>query len=279
MNALGNKGQDALLASLTLDDQIWHTMASICVKTRNLDILGHCLAHMGHARGARALREALAQGVDTETAIGLVAVQLSMNEEAVKIFEEAKRFDLLGAFWEASGKWDKALEIAESKDRINLRTTHYRFAQSLEADDKITQAIREYELAGRHCAEVPRMLWERGEVLVYIPSRAKSSVIEQQQHRVSSGLACRWMSWCSISQREMSLTSISGLPGTAKPTERLTERSKSTTRQVTHSHSSSCIALRVTTTRPLRLRSEVETKLPSFTWQGIERYRYVLTHI
>lgn len=173
MLSLGNNTIKAPLFSLFLprDEQVWHTMASICVKTRNLDILGHCLAHMGHARGARALRQALAQGVDTETAIGHVAVQLSMNKEAVKIFEDANRFDLLCAFWQASGKWDKALEIAESKDRINLKTTHYRYAQSLEADDKIEHAIREYELAGRHCAEVPRMLWERGEVLISVPSR------------------------------------------------------------------------------------------------------------
>jgi intraflagellar transport protein 140 len=37
---------------------VWANMASVCVKTRRLDVAEHCLGNMGHARAARAVREA-----------------------------------------------------------------------------------------------------------------------------------------------------------------------------------------------------------------------------
>ena len=40
---------------------VWENMARMCVKTKRLDVAEICLGHMGHARGARAVRDVVAQ--------------------------------------------------------------------------------------------------------------------------------------------------------------------------------------------------------------------------
>lgn len=51
-----------------------------------------------------------------------------MNDEAVKLYESSKRYDLLNKMMQAEGNWDKAISIAETNDRINLKNTYYRTA-------------------------------------------------------------------------------------------------------------------------------------------------------
>ena len=43
---------------LIKSESVWENMARMCVKTRRLDVAAVCLGHMGHARGAKALRDA-----------------------------------------------------------------------------------------------------------------------------------------------------------------------------------------------------------------------------
>jgi hypothetical protein len=43
------------------------------------------------------------------------------------------RYDLLNKMYQAFGEWDKAVEVAQKKDRIHLRTTHFKRAQHMEA--------------------------------------------------------------------------------------------------------------------------------------------------
>ena len=49
--------------------------------------------------------------------------------------------------------------MANRKDRIHLRTTHYKYARHLESLGQYSKAIRQYELSKTHTAEVPRMMY------------------------------------------------------------------------------------------------------------------------
>jgi intraflagellar transport protein 140 len=63
----------------------------MCVQTRRIDVAEVCLGHMGHARGARALREAIASGADAETCAGVLAVQLGQLQDAQRMYEASGR--------------------------------------------------------------------------------------------------------------------------------------------------------------------------------------------
>lgn len=52
-------------------------MARVCVKTQRLDVAKVCLGNMGHARGARALREAEHEP-ELEARVAVLAIQLGM---------------------------------------------------------------------------------------------------------------------------------------------------------------------------------------------------------
>jgi intraflagellar transport protein 140 len=49
----------------------------MCVKTQRLDVAKVCLGNMGHARGARALREAEREP-EPEARVAMLAIQLGM---------------------------------------------------------------------------------------------------------------------------------------------------------------------------------------------------------
>lgn len=58
-------------------EAVWENMARMCVKTQRLDVAKICLGNMGHARGAKALREA-EQEPEQEARVAMLAVQLGM---------------------------------------------------------------------------------------------------------------------------------------------------------------------------------------------------------
>ena len=90
---------------------------------------------------------------------------LGMPEEAEQLFSRCKRYDLLNKFYQDSGQWDKALEIANTHDRIHLRSTFYNYAKHLEKKGDISSAIHNYEKSGTHRFEVPRLLFEDWNIL------------------------------------------------------------------------------------------------------------------
>lgn len=61
-----------------------------------------------------------------------VATQLGLLDDAVRLYRECGRYDLLNGLYQASGLWERALEVAEANDGINLSTTHQLYAQHLE---------------------------------------------------------------------------------------------------------------------------------------------------
>ena len=100
-----------------------------------------------------------------------------MPEEAERLLQRCKRFDLLNKLYQDSGQWDKALEVAESGDRIHLRSTNYNYAKYLESIGAISSAIQNYELSGTHRFEVPRLLFEDWNLL--------ESYVQKSQDKVS----------------------------------------------------------------------------------------------
>ncbi len=52
-------------------------MAKMCVKTRRLDVATVCLGNMGHARGAKALREA-SKEPELDAKVAILAIQLGL---------------------------------------------------------------------------------------------------------------------------------------------------------------------------------------------------------
>ena len=50
----------------------------MCVKTRRLDVALICLGNMGHAHGARAVREAMQSGAPIEIQVATLAIQLGL---------------------------------------------------------------------------------------------------------------------------------------------------------------------------------------------------------
>eukprot|EP00741_Cyanophora_paradoxa_P007333 tig00001107_g7093.t1 len=144
----------------TIDNAaVWENMAKMCVKTMRLDVAEVCLGNMGHARGARAVREAKSEP-ELEARVAMVAIQLGLLEDAEKLYAECKRYDLLNRMYQASGQWEKAVQLAEKHDRIHLRTTHYNFAKYLESIGETAKAIKEYQISENHRYEVPRMLFD-----------------------------------------------------------------------------------------------------------------------
>ena len=72
---------------------------------------------------------------------------------------------MLNKLYQDSGKWNKALEVCENKDRIHLRNTYYNYAKHLEAVGDLRNAVPMFEKSGTHKFEVPRMLFDDVQLL------------------------------------------------------------------------------------------------------------------
>ena len=59
----------------------------MCVKTKRLDVAEVCLGNMGHARGAKAVREAKATSQDPNACVAMVAIQLGLLEDAERLLK------------------------------------------------------------------------------------------------------------------------------------------------------------------------------------------------
>ncbi|XP_068100486.1 intraflagellar transport protein 140 homolog isoform X2 [Hyperolius riggenbachi] len=153
---------------LIKSETVWENMARMCVKTRRLDVAKVCLGKMGHARGARALREA-EQEPEIEARVAMLAIQLGMLEDAEQLYKGCKRYDLLNKLYQAWGHWQKAIDTAEDHDRVHLRTTYYQYAKHMEAMGDRNISLSHYEKSDTYRFEVPRMLLEDPQTLeIYI---------------------------------------------------------------------------------------------------------------
>ncbi|KAG2455575.1 IF140 protein, partial [Polypterus senegalus] len=144
---------------LIKSEAVWESMARMCVKTKRLDVARVCLGNMGHARGARALREAEVEP-EVDARVAVLATQLGMLDDAERLYKSCHRYDLLNKFYQAAGQWQKAVETAESHDRVHLRATYYSYAKHLEAMGDRNLAVLYYEKSDTYRFEIPRMLLE-----------------------------------------------------------------------------------------------------------------------
>ncbi|KNC50874.1 Ift140 protein [Thecamonas trahens ATCC 50062] len=154
---IGNMDEAFKAVKLIESDSVWQNMASMCVKTRRLDVAEICLAHMGHIRGVRALREAR-RLPEHAAQVAMLAVQLGELEAAEALYLEAGRPDLLNKLYQASNQWRAAVDLARSSDRIHLRNTFFKFGKYLESIGETKQALQAYERAGLAAEQVPRLL-------------------------------------------------------------------------------------------------------------------------
>lgn len=70
-------------------ESVWENMAKMCVKSRRLDVASVCLGNMGHARGARALREAMKEP-ELDAKVAVLAMQLGLKV-GLSIINENKK--------------------------------------------------------------------------------------------------------------------------------------------------------------------------------------------
>ncbi|XP_060569057.1 intraflagellar transport protein 140 homolog [Ruditapes philippinarum] len=161
---IGNMDEAFKAIKLIKSESVWENMAKMCVKSRRLDVASVCLGNMGHARGAKALREALKEP-ELDAKVATLAMQLGLFDDAERLLRNCKRYDLLNEYYQNAGQWGKAMETAEMYDRIHLRTTYYSYAKHLEANGEMTEAIPNYEKSDTHRFEVPRMLFDEPDAL------------------------------------------------------------------------------------------------------------------
>uniref|UniRef100_A0A7S1IHP5 Guanine nucleotide-binding protein subunit beta-like protein n=1 Tax=Eutreptiella gymnastica TaxID=73025 RepID=A0A7S1IHP5_9EUGL len=159
---MGNMDEAYKAVKTIKDENVWHSMAQMCVKTKRLDVAEMCLGNMQDAKAARALREAKSER-ETEAQVAMLAIHLNMVDEAAKLYKQCKRYDLLDRLYMACGKWDLALQTAEVHDRIHLRTIHYQYARFQEVTGDLDSAVQEYEASRNHRYEVPRMLCDHAQ--------------------------------------------------------------------------------------------------------------------
>ncbi|KAJ3106851.1 hypothetical protein HDU96_008104 [Phlyctochytrium bullatum] len=142
------------------NDRVWKNLAKICVKKGRLDVALTSLSHIGHAAAVAAVRRAASTEKSTALKTAIVAKYLGMHDEVERIYTACNRFDLLNRYYQELGQWDKALEVASKRDRINLRTTYIQFAQYLlENEDRVGSAAA-LEKSGSPNLEIPLMFSE-----------------------------------------------------------------------------------------------------------------------
>ncbi|KAF4520566.1 hypothetical protein B566_EDAN011119 [Ephemera danica] len=176
---VGNMDEAFKAIKTIKSETVWENMAKMCVKTNRLDVAMVCFGHMGHARGTWGVKEAMRKEPELEAQVAMLAIQLDLNEEAESLYQQCKRYDLLNKFYQDTGQWDKAIQIAEQADRIHLRTTYYNYAKHLEFLGDLNAAVNMYEKSDTHRFEVPRMLVDEPNLLEnYMKSNTDSNMLK-----------------------------------------------------------------------------------------------------
>eukprot|EP00040_Diaphanoeca_grandis_P025866 m.144006 g.144006 ORF g.144006 m.144006 type:complete len:1357 (-) comp30348_c0_seq2:45-4115(-) len=161
---IGNMDEAFKAVRTIQNDTVWENMARMCVTSRRMDVAAFCLGKMGHVFGARALRESSSLA-EPEAKLACLAIQLGMKDDAEVLYKECKRWDLLNKLYQASGRWEDAVKVAQDHDRAHLRNTYFAYAKYLESCKKFETAADYYERSQTQMYEVPRMLGDDPEQL------------------------------------------------------------------------------------------------------------------
>ncbi|XP_055586637.1 intraflagellar transport protein 140 homolog [Uranotaenia lowii] len=142
-------------------DTVWRNLAKLCVNTGRLDVAKVCLGHLQQARSVRALRKAMEdQTLEHESRVAILAIELNMIPEAEALYKKVGRYDLLNKLYQAAGRFDEALEIAEHLDRVHLKNTYYKYAEWLKENGKTQKAIQYYEKTNNLIHNVSQLLMD-----------------------------------------------------------------------------------------------------------------------
>ncbi|KAJ3242971.1 hypothetical protein HDU78_000924 [Chytriomyces hyalinus] len=140
------------------NERVWRNLAKICIKKRRVDVATVCLCNIKHAKAVNALRRTKNED-SAELKAAMLAAFLDMHEEVQDIYEGAKRFDLLNVYYQESGQWEKALEVATTRDRINLKTTYVKFGRYLMDIGDKSGAIAAFEKGSALCSQGPQTMF------------------------------------------------------------------------------------------------------------------------
>ncbi|XP_052866434.1 intraflagellar transport protein 140 homolog [Anopheles cruzii] len=140
-------------------DTVWMNLARLCVVTGRLDVARVCLGHLRRARSVRALRRAFEDAtLEPEARIAVLAIELGMVSEAEALYKQCGRYDLLNKLYQASGRYEDAVEVAEHFDRVHLRNTYHRYAGWLKENGQTRRALEWYERTGSLVPTVSQLL-------------------------------------------------------------------------------------------------------------------------
>ncbi|EAT45838.1 AAEL002943-PA [Aedes aegypti] len=140
-------------------DTVWTNLAKLCVHTGRLDVAKVCLGHLKRARSVRALRKAMEDStLEHESKVAILAIELNMITEAEALYKKVGRYDLLNKMYQAAGRFDEALEIAEHLDRVHLKNTYHKYAEWLKENGQTHKAIQYYEKTNNLMHNVSQLL-------------------------------------------------------------------------------------------------------------------------
>ncbi|XP_062537441.1 intraflagellar transport protein 140 homolog [Armigeres subalbatus] len=140
-------------------DTVWTNLAKLCVQTGRLDVAKVCLGHLKRARSVRALRKAMEDPtLEHDSRVAILAIELDMIPEAEALYKKAGRYDLLNKMYQAAGRFDEALEIAEHLDRVHLKNTYHKYAEWLKENGQTQKAIQYYEKTNNLMHNVSQLL-------------------------------------------------------------------------------------------------------------------------
>jgi len=153
---IGNLDEAFKSVHMIKNKEVWENMAKMSIKTKRLDVVSICLGNMGNAVAVQALNE-LSSNESNDFKLATIAIYLGMYDEAEKLFLSAKAYDKLNQFYQARGQWEKALDIVNNYNKINIKPTYYNYGKYLEEMGDYEGAIKAYENSGNSNFEIPRI--------------------------------------------------------------------------------------------------------------------------
>jgi intraflagellar transport protein 140 len=170
---------------LIKNDSVWESMALMCIKKKNIKLAKICFGKLKHVRALQTIATVNDGHTNVIDAIQMY-IHLGKYEEAKELMESTGSHELLVNFYQATNKWEQALEISASKCRLNLPLTFFNFANNLnETGDKSgaiagnINFIIAYENSNASKCHITRMLMKDQDTLEnYISSSKDPAIIK-----------------------------------------------------------------------------------------------------
>lgn len=140
--SMGQLDDAAKVVKLIKNEAVWENMSHVCIKMRRTKLAKLC---MGKLKNIKALRSISALSSKDDNALAAqFALHLGLYDEAKEIWSETSNFSQLISFYQSSGNWEKAIDVAANHDRPSLSTAYFKYAKQTEGSDR-TSAIAAYE--------------------------------------------------------------------------------------------------------------------------------------